>query len=99
MGRTDRLDALVGCARDLWALVDQVSVCRLRRENVSSGQPLVERTRVETTRSRARTSKSDIVRSHDGRHGLRQAPGGGRRMDGSARIGAVGPISQVIWSS
>ena len=91
MGRADRLDALVGCARDLWALVDQVGVCRSRRENVSSGQPRVERTRVETTRSRAWTSKSDIVRSYDGRHGLRRAPGGGRRMDGSARIGAVGP--------
>ena len=73
--------------------------CRSRRENVSSGQPRVERTRVETTRSRARTPKSDIVRSYVGRHNLRRAPGGGHRMDGSARIGAVGPISQVIWSS
>ena len=92
MGRADCLDALVGFARDLWALVNQVGVISSGHGNVSSGQPHVERTGVETTRSRARTPKSDIIRSYDGRHGLRRAPEGGRRMDGSARIGGVGPV-------
>ena len=90
MGRDDCPDALVGRARDLWALVDQVGVISSGRENVSSGQPRVERTGVETTRLRARALKSDIIRSYDGLHGLWQAPEGGRRMDGSARIGGVG---------
>ena len=91
MRRVDGLETKVGRARDLWASVDHGGVLVSGCMNVSSGQPCVESTRVETTRPRAQTSKSDIVRSYDGRHGLRQAPGGGRRMDGSARIGAVGP--------
>ena len=93
MYHDDDFGALVACALDLWALVDQVGVISSGRGNVSSGQPRVERTGVETTRSRARTAKSDIIRSYDGRHGLRRAPEGGRRVDGSARVGAVGPVS------
>ena len=44
----------------------------------------------ETTRSRARIPKSDIVRSYNGRHSLRRAPEGGSRVDGRADVGGVG---------
>ena len=90
MGRDDCPDALVGRARDLWALVDQDGVICASRESISSGQAHVERTGVETTRSRARPSKSDIIRSYDRRHGLWRAPEGGRRVDGRPRVDAVG---------
>ena len=90
MHRDDGLGALVACARDLWALVDQGGVICSGRVSVSSGRAHVERTGVETTRSRARTPKSDIIRSYDKRHGLRRAPEDGRLMDGSARVGIVG---------
>ena len=46
----------------------------------------------ETTRSRARIPKSDNIQSYDRRHGLRRAPEGGRRMDGRADVGGVGPV-------
>ena len=99
MHHSDGLGALVGCARDLWALVDQGGVICSGRESVSYAQAHVERTGVETMRSRARTLKSDIVRRYDERHGLRRAPEVGRRVDGRARIGGVGPVLCVIHSS
>ena len=92
MHQSDGLGALVGCARDLWALVDQGGVICSGRESVSYAQAHVERTGVETMCSRARISKSDIMQSYDMWHGLWRAPEGGRRMDGSARIGSVGPV-------
>ena len=91
MHHNDGLGALVGCARDLWALVDQGGVLCSGRESVSSGQAHVERTGVETMRSRARMPKSDIIQSYDKCLGLWRAPEGGRRVDGRARIGSVGP--------
>ena len=89
MHHDDDFGALVACARDLWALVDQGGVICSGRVSVSSGQAHVERTGVETMRSRARTLKSDIVRRYDERHGLRRAPEGGRRVDRRARIPAT----------
>ena len=92
MYHDDDFGALVACARDLWALVDQGGVICSGRVSVSSGRAHVERTAtgVETTRSRVRTPKSGIIRSYDKRHGLRRAPEDGRLMDGSARVGIVG---------
>ena len=91
MYHDDDFGALVACARDLWALVDQGGVMCSGRESVSSGQARVEHTGVETTCSRARISKSDIIQSYDKCLGLWRAPEGGRRVDGRARIGSVGP--------
>ena len=90
MHRSDGLDALVGCARDLRALLDQVSVICSERVSASYDQPHTERTRVETARWRALTLKTDVIRSYDERHGLRRAPEVGRRVDGRARIGIGG---------
>ena len=53
----------------------------------------------ETTRSRARTPKHDVIPSYDGRRGLRRALEGGHRMDGRADVGGVGPPAWVQdWS-
>ena len=90
MYHDDDFGALVACARDLWALVDQGGVICSGRVSVSSGRAHVERTGVETTRSRVRTPKSGIIRNYDKRHGLHRAPEDGRLMDGSARVGIVG---------
>ena len=87
MHRTDGFDALVGCARDLRALLDQVSVICSERVSASYDQPHTEQKRVETARWRALTLKTDAIRSYDERHGLRRAPEVGRRVDGRARIG------------
>ena len=87
MHRSDGLDALVGRARDLRALLDQVSVICSERVSASYDQPHTERTRVETARWRALTLKTDVIRSYDERHGLRRAPEVGRRVDGRSRIG------------
>ena len=99
MHRSDGLDALVGRARDLRALLDQVSVICSERVSASYDQPHTERTRVETARWRALTLKTDVIRSYDERHGLRRAPEVGRRVDGRARIGSVGPVRWVVHAS
>ena len=96
MHRSDGLDALVGRARDLRALLDQVSVICSELVSASNDQPHTERTRVETARWRALTLKPDVIRSYDERHGLRRAPEVGRRVDGRARIGGVGSIRTLL---
>ena len=54
----------------------------------------------ETTRSRARTPKSDNIREAlDRRHGLRRAPEGGRRMDGRADVGGGRGCTPMYHSS
>ena len=95
MEHDDDFGALVACARDLWALVDQGGVICSGRVSVSSGRAHVERTGVETTRSRARTPKSGIIRSYDKRHGLRRAPEDGRLMDGARASASSGKSTRV----
>ena len=51
----DGLGALPGCVRGLWTFVDKDSVHLHGRVTVSFSQPRLERTGVETMRSRART--------------------------------------------
>ena len=96
MHHDDDFGALVACARDLWAfMVDQGGVICSGRVSVSSGRAHVERTGVETTRSRARTPKSGIIRSYDKRHGLRRAPEDGRLMDGARASASSGKSTRV----
>ena len=96
MYHDDDFGALVACVRDLWALVDQGGVICSGRVSVSSGQAHVERTGVETTRSRAPGhQKSGIIRSYDKRHGLRRAPEDGRLMDGARASASSGKSTRV----
>ena len=60
-------------------LIKAAERTRSCRESVSSGQPRVERTRVETTRSRARTSKSDNITRTKLRWAARPTAGTARR--------------------
>ena len=46
----------------------------------------MDRKGVETMRSRALKIKNDVIPSYGGRHGLQSPRGGGRRVDGRARI-------------
>ena len=99
MRRVDGLEAKVGRARDLWASVGHGGVLVSGCMNVSSGQPCVESTRVETTRPRAQTSKSDIVRSYCTISGTAYGDGGKAAVGpAEARASGASGLCTVLHS-
>ena len=58
----------------------------------------MDRKGVETMRSRALKIKNDVFASYGGRYSLQSPRGGGRRVDGRARIADRDPIP-VYWNT
>ena len=68
-----------------WTLVDLGGMTSSKRPRRLHGQGRLGRLGVETTRPRAYISQNHLIRSYDGRHGLRRPWEVGRRASASAR--------------
>ena len=95
--RSDAADGLQAKIRCVYDAVDMGS--SRRHANAERPAPLLRWSLHGSDRRRdhalTRTSKSDIIRSYDGRHGLRQAPEGGRRMDGTGPTSAASGLFRL----